>query len=161
MINAQTVAHHAESSMPEDAIDLLEADHAAVNQLFDAFDKSRSNATKKALVADICQSLSVHAQIEEEIFYPELQSVLNDKLSVPDAAKEHAGVKQLMGELQGVEPHGNSYDAKVRLLGDRVKQHVNEEEGDLFPMATAQPLDLIELGARMAARKDDLLRHAA
>ncbi len=145
----------------KDAIALLKADHEAVSQLFAEFEKSRSVSNKKALVAEICTALSVHAQIEEEIFYPAVKAALKDKLLVPEATVEHAGVKDLIAQLQGVEPDGEMYDAKVKVLSEYVKHHVKEEQSEMFPQAKAASLDMAELGARMATRKAALLAKSA
>ena len=141
----------------KDAIALLKADHEAVSHLFDEFEKTRSVANKRSLVAEICSSLSVHAQIEEEIFYPAVKAALKDKLLVPEATVEHAGVKRLIAQLEGAEPDGEMYDAKVKVLSEYVKHHVKEEQNEMFPKAKTVSLDMVELGARMAARKDELL----
>ena len=146
---------------PKDAVALLKADHEAVSRMFADYEKSRSASGKKALVAEICTALSVHAQIEEEIFYPALKSVLKDKLLVPEATVEHASVKDLIDQLQGAEPDSEMYDARVKVLSEYVKHHVKEEQSEMFPKAKASSLDMVELGARMTARKDDLLARAA
>ena len=140
-----------------DAIALLKADHEAVSLLFAEFEKTRSVTNKKALVAEICTALSVHAQNEEEIFYPAFKASLNDKQLVREATVEHAGVKGLVAQLEGVEPDGELFDAKVKVLSEYVKHHVKEEQNEMFVKAKASSLDLVELGARMAARKHDLL----
>jgi len=145
----------------QDAIALLKADHAAVDQLFDAYGSARSAVKKKALVAEICTALSVHAQIEEEIFYPAVKTVLKDKLLVPEATVEHGGVKDLIAQLEGIEPDGEMYDAKVKVLSEYVEHHVKEEQGEMFPKVKASSLNLVELGARMVARKAELLAQAA
>ena len=141
----------------KDAIALLKADHEAVSLLFAEYQKTRSVANKKALVAEICTSLSVHAQIEEEIFYPAVKAALKDKVLVPEATIEHASLKSLIGQLEGVEPDGEMYDARVKVLDEYVKHHVKEEQSEIFPKAKATSLDMAELGARMAARKEALL----
>ena len=141
----------------KDAIALLKADHEAVSGLFADYEKTRSDAKKKALVAEICTELSVHAQIEEEIFYPAVKAALKDKLLVPEATVEHASVKDLIAQIEGVEPDGEAYDAKVKVLSEYVKHHVKEEQDEMFPKTKATSLDLVELGTRMAARKADLL----
>ena len=144
-------------SASKDAIALLKADHEAVSQMFFEFEKTRSVPNKKALVAEICTALSVHAQIEEEIFYPAVKAALKDKLLVPEATVEHAGVKNLIGQLQGAEPDGEMYDAKVKVLSEYVKHHVKEEQNEMFPKAKASSLDMVELGARLAKRQEELL----
>ena len=149
----------APSSAP-DAIAMLRADHKSVAHLFAEYEKTRSIARKKALVAEICLALSVHAQIEEEIFYPAVKTALKDKLLVPEATVEHAGVKSLIAQLEGVEPDGDMYDAKVKVLSEYVKHHVKEEQTGMFPKIRASLLDMIDLGARMAARKSVLLAQA-
>ena len=141
----------------KDAIALLKADHATVSDLFADYDKVRSDAKKKALVAEICTELSVHAQIEEEIFYPAVKAALKDKILVPEATVEHAGVKELIAQLEGLEPDGEMYDAKVKVLSEYVKHHVKEEHSEMFPKVSSTSLNLVELGARMATRKADLL----
>ena len=146
---------------PKDAIALLKADHEAVSQLFDEYEKTRSMPNKKALVSEICIALSVHAQIEEEIFYPAVKSALKDKLLVPEATVEHGGVKHLIAQLEGAEPDGEMYDAKVKVLSEYVKHHVKEEQNEMFPKAKASSLDMVDLGIQLAARKEDLLAQAA
>ena len=145
------------AAVAKDAIALLKADHEDVSHLFAEFEKTRSVANKKSLVAEICTALSVHAQIEEEIFYPAVKAALKDKLLVPEATVEHAGVKDLIAQLEGVDPDGEMYDAKVKVLSEYVKHHVKEEQNEMFPKAKASSLDMAELGSQMAARKDQLL----
>lgn len=142
---------------PKDAIAMLKADHTAVSEMFAEYEKSRSIPKKKALVAEICTALSVHAQIEEEIFYPAVKAALKDKLLVPEATVEHTSVKDLIAQIEGLEPDGEMYDAKVKVLSEYVKHHVKEEQNEMFPKAKSSSLDMDELGAQMAARKDELL----
>jgi hemerythrin superfamily protein len=149
------------SKPAKDAIAMLKADHEAVSELFAEYDKARSVPSKKALVAEICTALSVHAQIEEEIFYPAVKAALKDRLLVPEAKVEHASVKDLIAQLEDSEPDGEMYDAKVTVLSEYVKHHVKEEQDEMFTKAKASSLDMVELGARMAARKDELLAVAA
>jgi len=157
MTTTKTTAAPKTPAAAKDAIALLKADHEAVSHLFAEFEKTRSVANKKALVDEICTALSVHAQIEEEIFYPAFKAALKDKLLVPEATVEHAGVKSLIAQLEGAEPDGEMYDAKVKVLSEYVKHHVKEEQNEMFAKAKASSLDMAELGARMAARKDELL----
>ena len=161
MTTTKTAVQHKADSVPKDAVALLKADHEAVSQLFAEYEKTKSASSKKALVADICTALSVHAQIEEEIFYPAVKSALKDKLLVPEATVEHAGVKDLIAQLEGVEPDGEMYDAKVKVLSEYVKHHVKEEQNEMFPKAKAASLDMAELGTRMLARKEALLAQKA
>jgi len=141
----------------QDAIALLKADHKAVSALFADYEAARSSTNKKAIVAEICTALSVHAQIEEEIFYPDVKAALKDKVLVPEATVEHAGVKDLVEQLEGPDSDGEMYAAKVKVLAEYVKHHVKEEQNEMFPKVKETSLDLDELGARMAARKAELL----
>lgn len=161
MTATKTNAPDKAKPAPKDAIALLKADHEAVSQLFAEYEKTRSVSNKKALVAEICMALSVHAQIEEELFYPAVKTALKDKLLVPEATVEHASVKDLIAQIEGVEPDGEMYDAKVKVLSEYVKHHVKEEQSEMFAKVKASSLDMVGLGARMAARKAELLAEAA
>lgn len=121
-------------------------------------EKTKSDAKKKKLVDQICKELTIHTQIEEEIFYPAFKEALRDKELVPEANVEHQSVKDLIAQVQGVEPSGETYDAKVKVMGEFVKHHVKEEQNEMFPKAKKNAkLDLIALGERMFARKQELL----
>ncbi len=143
------------------AIAMLKADHQHVSGLFEAYEKARSPVKKQTLVNEICTALSVHAQIEEEIFYPAVKAVLKDSLLVPEAQVEHASLEDLITRLEGAEPDGEVVDAQVKVLSEYVKHHVKEEQDEMFPKAKASSLDMADLGARMAARKDELLAQLA
>jgi hemerythrin superfamily protein len=145
------------ASKPQDATSLLRADHQLVSELFTQFENTRAVSKKKGLVDQICTALTVHAQVEEEIFYPAFKQALRDKELVPEATVEHATVKALIGEVEGVEPDGEMFDAKIKVLSEYVKHHVKEEQNEIFPKAKSSSLDLVELGARMAARKEELM----
>jgi hemerythrin superfamily protein len=145
------------STKGPDAITLLRADHRLVSGLFEQFEKTRSATKKKALVQQICTELTVHAQVEEEIFYPAVKAALKDKELVPEARVEHDTLKSLIAQVEGVEPDGENYDAKVKVMSEYVKHHVKEEQGEMFPKAKATRLDMSELGTRIMARKEALL----
>ena len=144
------------AAKPQDAIAMLRADHKNVSALFEQFEKSRSPAKKKSLVQQICLELTVHAQIEEEIFYPAVQQALRDKELVPEARVEHASLKALIAQVEGVEPEGEMYDARVKVMSEYVKHHVKEEQNEMFPKVKTSRLDLAALGAQMDARKQEL-----
>lgn len=136
---------------------MLRADHKLVSELFEDYEKAKSVDKKRSLVARICTELTVHAQIEEEIFYPAVKEALNDDELIPEATVEHASLKDLIAQIEGIEPDGEMYDAKVKVLCEYVKHHVKEEQNEMFPKAKATDLDMRDLGAQMAARKDELL----
>ncbi len=152
-----TRAAAKKSAKPIDAIAMLRADHKVVSGLFEDFKKARSAAKKRNLVAQICRELKVHTQIEDEIFYPAFQAALRDHALVPEAKVEHQSVKDLIAQVDGVEPGGDDYDAKVTVMGEFVKHHVKEEQNEMFPKAKSSKLDLQALGARMMERKHELL----
>lgn len=142
---------------PRDAIALLKADHKKVSALFEDFEKTRSANKKKALVAQICQELTVHTALEEEIFYPAVKAALKDKELVPEATVEHASVKDLIAQVQGAEPDGEMYDARVKVMAEFVKHHVKEEQNEMFPKAAKTRLDMVQLRDEMLARKEQML----
>lgn len=150
-----------QSPKTQDAIAMLRADHKLVSELFDEYEKSRSTPKKKQLVAKICNELSVHAQVEEEIFYPAVKMAIKDKELIPEATVEHATVKDLIAQVEGVEPDGEMFDAKIKVLSEYIKHHVKEEQNEMFPKAKASSLDMAELGAKMAQRKSELMAQRA
>src|SRR6185503_18944594 len=112
---------------PEDAIELLTKDHREVEALFKKFESAKNDNSEKAdVVAQICEALSIHAEIEEEIFYPAARDALNEKGEdlLDEAEVEHAGIKSLVAQLEDAEPDDELYDAKVKVLTEYVKHHV-------------------------------------
>ena len=156
----KTAAKKPAKSTPHDAIAMLRADHQKVGALFAEFEKARSTSKKKALVGEICTELSAHAQVEEEIFYPAVKAALKDKSLIPEAVVEQATMKDLIGQVEGIEPDGEMYDAKVKVLAEYVKHHVKEEHTEMFPKAKQTRLDMAALGEQMAMRKRELLAAA-
>jgi hemerythrin superfamily protein len=150
-------AKSSRSTTSKDAISLLRDDHKKVAALFAEFEAARSSAKKKSLVTKICTELTVHAQIEEEIFYPAVKAALKDKTLVPEATVEHATMKELIAQIEGVDPDGEIYNAKVKVLSEYVKHHVKEEQTEMFPRAKKTKLDMLALGGQLAARKSELL----
>jgi len=145
------------ATTPKDAIALLRADHKVVDNLFKEYEAARRVNEKQSLVKEICVQLTVHAQIEEEIFYPTVQKALRDKELVPEARVEHESLKALIAQIQDVTPDGEVYEARIQVLSEYVKHHVKEEQNGLFPKVKGTRLDLVELGEQMAARKEELL----
>ncbi len=154
--NRQTNASKTATSRSQDATSLLKADHKLVASLFKDFEATSSSSKKKQLVDQICKELSIHAQVEEEIFYPAVQKATKDHELVPEAMVEHSTLKDLIAEVKGVQPNGDMYDAKVKVMSEYVKHHVKEEEGEMFPKAKETDLDLGELGAQLKVRKAEL-----
>jgi len=161
LTTTKTAAATKTPTVDKDVIALLRSDGGAVSHLFAEDEKTHSVTDKNALVADICAAVIVHAQIEEEIFYPAVRAASRDKLLVTEAMVEQAGVKDPIARLEGVEPDGELYDTRVKVLSQYVKHHVKEEQQEMFPKAKASSLDMTELGPRMTTRKDDLMAHKA
>jgi hemerythrin superfamily protein len=145
------------SAAPRDAIALLRADHQLVQELFDKFEKTRAEDRKAALAEQICQELTVHAQIEEEIFYPAAREAIRDEDLIHEATVEHQSAKDLIAQIEASDPSDELFDAKVKVLGEYVKHHVKEEQNELFPQVRKTKLDLKELGERLMARKQELM----
>ncbi|WP_421998878.1 hemerythrin domain-containing protein [Reyranella sp.] len=142
-----------------DAIALLKADHRKVEELFEKFEKARSDR-KAALVKQICTELSVHSTIEEEIFYPACKGKIEDEDLLDEGYVEHDGAKVLIAELMDSKADGEFYDAKVKVLSEMIKHHVKEEERrseGLFAQARDAGLDVDDLGERLMARKEELM----
>ena len=145
-------------SKNQDAIALLKADHRAVEELFEKFEKTNGYERKRKLAEEICLELSVHAQIEEEIFYPACEGKVDEDL-LKESYVEHDGAKVLIAEIVGGSPDDEFYDAKVKVLSEEIEHHVEEEEKrleGLFAQARKAGLDMDALGQELAARKSQL-----
>ena len=140
-----------------DAIALLESDHREVEGYFEAYKAAKSREDKKSLAGKICAALRVHAQIEEELFYPAAREATRDSELLDEAAVEHAGAKVLIAEIEAMQPGMPLYDAKVTVLGEQIRHHVEEEEGELFPKVRETRMDLKALGSEMTKRKAELM----
>jgi hemerythrin superfamily protein len=140
------------------AIDLLEEDHRLVEGFFEEYEKLEAAPEKEQLGLKICLALRVHAQIEEEIFYPAAREAIEKAELIDEAIVEHAAAKQLIAEIEGMEASDELYDAKVKVLGEQVSHHIEEEEDELFPQVKSSELDLDALGKKMAERKATLFQ---
>ena len=147
---------------PQDATEILAADHKKVSKIFAEFEKVKDgdSETKQALVKMACDELTVHAQVEEELFYPALHEALkeDDEELVDEAEVEHASIKQLIETLKTSDPEDRLYDANMTVLSEYVKHHVKEEQDEIFPKARkAKELDLDAMGEEITARKMQLM----
>ncbi len=143
-----------------DAIALLKADHREVEELFEKYESAEDDEEKVALVQEICTALTVHAMIEEEIFYPACDGEIEEDALLNEAYVEHDGAKVLIAELLMSSPDNVFYDAKVKVLSEEIKHHVKEEEKPsegIFAQARDAELDMVQLGDKLAARKEELL----
>jgi hypothetical protein len=148
---------HKKTSSP-DAISVLKADHRQVEEWFSEFDGARSASKKRQLATKICDALTVHMLIEEEIFYPAFLLATDDKDEHHEAVVEHAGAKKLIAEIQGMAPEADYFEAKVTVLSEMIKHHVKDEEkpGGMFAEAKKSDMKLSAMGAQLLARKREL-----
>lgn len=151
-------------------IELLKKDHETVSGLFKSFEsakESEDGSQKEQIVGRICEALSAHATVEEELFYPAVAARAQEdekaEDNVKEANEEHALVKMLVGELEGMSADDEQFDAKVKVLKDVVEHHVEEEEGQLMPRAkkllSSQELD--QIGSQVETRKEELASEPA
>lgn len=149
-IASKAVAEH-------DAIAMLIADHKEVKALFKKFKKlMQEEGTKEgkaALAQQVCSELKVHARIEEEIFYPAVRDAIDDEDLMDEAIVEHAGAKELIGQLEAMQPDDDLYDAKVIVLGEQIEHHATEEEEEMFPKVKKSGINTAALGAQMMEKK--------
>ncbi len=148
------------AAKPVDAIKLLKDDHKEVKGYFDQYEDLEDDGEKQALADKICLALTVHAQIEEEIYYPATREAIDDDDLLDEAEVEHASAKQLIAEIQAMKAGDRLFDAKVTVLGEYIDHHVEEEENEMFPESRDSDLDLKALGAQLAARKAELMAQA-
>jgi hemerythrin superfamily protein len=149
---------NASTANGHDAIALLTADHKAAKALFVAYARlaEDDDDRKEALVLRICDELTMHAQIEEELFYPAVRRAIDDDALLDEARVEHTTVKELIAQLMEMLPDDDLYSAKVKVLAEYVEHHVKEEEDEMFAEVRKTDLDTAALGQAMAARKEVL-----
>jgi len=135
---------------------MLKDDHKTVKRLFREFDRADNGRTKKSIADKIVEELSVHAYIEEEVFYPEARErVPTTEDLVLEGYEEHHVVKWLMAEIADMSPGEERFEPKVKVLAELVRHHVEEEEEDWFPKVrdALSRTDLAEIGERMEKAK--------
>lgn len=158
---ATSTAKRAKAAKHE-AMGMLMDDHKKVKKLFKDFEKltssDKSNQREKAELAKmICQELKVHAQLEEEIFYPAVREAIAADDIMDEAEVEHNCAKTLISQIESCEPSDDHYDAMVTVLGEYVNHHIAEEEGEMFPKIKKSKLDTAALGEEMLDRKEALV----
>jgi hemerythrin superfamily protein len=159
MAKTTTNDNARKSSGKTDAIALLRKDHSEVAKMFKEFEDGKddmSSDEKDALATRICDALTVHATIEEEIFYPTVRPEIEDDELMDEAEVEHGSLKELIAKIQQEGSDGELFDAYVKVLGEYVTHHVKEEEGEMFKEVEESEIDLEELGAKMQERKQEL-----
>jgi len=143
------------------AINLLTEDHAKVRKMFKQFEKMKEkidDTEKSELVQQICMELTLHTQVEEEIFYPAAREAIEEQDLLDEAEVEHASAKELISQLQSMQPSDELYDAKVTVLGEYVEHHAKEEEKEMFPKVRKARLDLELLAEQIEERKQQAVQ---
>ena len=139
---------------PADAFSFLRTDHRAIEGLFKGYLASEDDDAKTHLVKSICVQLSVHAMIEEELVYPILRRVSD---AVDAALIEHHAAKQLVHDLSTSPATDPLRDAKIAVLFDQIRHHIEEEENEIFAEAQSAGVDVHALGEKLASRKQELV----
>lgn len=142
-----------------DAIKLLTEDHAKVKKMFKEFEKlhKKNEEGKEELAQQICKELTIHAQLEEEIFYPAAREAIDDEHMMNEAAVEHQAAKDMIAKIQSMNSSDPMYDALVSVLGEYVNHHIEEEQNEIFPKMEKAKVDLEEIGSEIAERKEALM----
>ncbi len=139
-----------------DALALLKQDHDKVKKAFKQFEKMEGSGREaQALAAQVIAELKLHAQVEEEIFYPAVRGAIDDDDLMNEAVVEHKSAKQLISELEGMSPDDPLFRASFTVLGEYIQHHVKEEEGEMFKKARRAKVDLMGLGEQIRARKGE------
>jgi len=147
-------------SEQHNAIDMLLEDHKKVQKMFKDFEKLGEDDTdrKQELVSQACAELTVHATIEEEIFYPALREAFQEQDLLDEAEVEHATTKELIAQLGSMKAGDDLFDAKFTVLGEYTTHHIKEEQNEIFPQAKKSSIDLKALGEELMTRKQECMR---
>ena len=137
----------------------MEQDHPDVEEWFNEYAprKTKMAIAKAELAEKVSWPRRSHAQIEEEIFYPQARQSTKDNDLIDESLVEHTIVKNLIGEIEAMDVGDELYDAKIRVLGEMVKHHIEEEEQELFPEVASTKTDLRVVGKELAKRKEKLM----
>ncbi|KQU84251.1 hemerythrin [Variovorax sp. Root318D1] len=147
-----------------DACSLLDTDHRNVKKMFKEYEElthsraANAQQKKRELANQICTELTVHAQIEEEIFYPALREAISETDLLDEAEVEHGTAKELIAQIESATDVDEKFDAKVIVLGEYIDHHVKEERNEIFVKArAAKNLDLMAMREQLAMRKEELM----
>lgn len=158
----KTVSRTSAKVPKNEAIAQLTADHARVKKMFKQYDRlaksDAGNMGKQQLAGMICAELTAHATAEEEIFYPAARKAIDEPDLIDEADVEHASAKDLIAQIEGSSPSDDHYDAKVKVLGEYINHHVQEEEGEIFPKVRRAKVDTVALGEQIAERKAQIMQ---
>lgn len=147
------------SSSSNPVLSMLKADHKKVKALFEEY-KEASPGKQENIARTIIQELEIHAELEEGLIYPAIREGIEDDTLMNEATEEHHLVHVLIAELKELEPREDSFIAKFTVLGELVKHHVKEEEGEMFPAAQKAKIEWEALKTEVMERKEQLMAHA-
>lgn len=143
-----------------DAIDLLDADHLEVHGLFQAYrELVRGDAEalqRHDLAEEICMALTIHARLEDELFYPALRTALGDDELLDEVQEPGGGQRELVAQILSTSAGDELLDARVAALARHVERHVQQEREQVFNRALASRLDLHSLGRAISLRRAEL-----
>jgi hemerythrin superfamily protein len=143
-----------------DAVDLLDADHLSIHAMFEQYRtlvRSKAPAlSRRTLAEDLCMELTIHAKLEEELFYPAVRDALQDEDLVDESEDQHGSMRELVGQILAGRPEDELYDAKVAVLAEYVERHVRQEREQVFNRVLASGLDLHSLARTLVRRKEEL-----
>jgi hemerythrin-like domain-containing protein len=141
------------------AIEMLKEDHDKVKKAFKEFESMdrEDSAALQQMVKTVCEDLKVHSTLEEELFYPAVREAIEDEDIMNEAQVEHEAAKMLIEQLENMGPDDPNFHATFTVLGEYVKHHIKEEEGEMFPQAKKSDLDFEDLANRMRSRKEELM----
>ena len=146
----------AGSRQPE-AITMLIEDHQKVQKMFKTFERTEDHQEQQQLATQICNELTVHTQLEEQVFYPAAREALEEADLIDEATVEHQVAKELIQKIKQSRPHDEEYCALVTVLGEYVNHHIEEEQEELFPQLKKTEIDFEALGEEMQQKKQELM----
>jgi len=161
MAQRRSAKHDNKMEQFESPVEMLQADHEKVKELFDKFEAAgdQQRKAKQQIVEEVFAELEVHTQLEEEIFYPAIKALgeKEGKKLIAESVEEHQVVKHLMAEMRQLDAGDEQYEAKFTVLMESVRHHIEEEEDEMFPMAEEGLADEMDsLLEEMQERKQEL-----
>ena len=139
------------------ATQLIRRDHKKVDGLFGRFERSKKREAKQRICDLVAHELELHTALEEEIFYPAIKKYVGEEETLQEAEQEHQQAKDMISDLKSLNAEEGQFEKKFLDLVEAVRQHVQEEEGELLPKVEESEMDLLEIGEQMAERKEELL----
>ena len=154
------MATNTQKAQAAQLTDMLRKDHKKVKRLFKKFQNTTKAKDKRQIVETALKELEIHAKLEESLIYPAICRKMKDQDLMDEALEEHHVVHGIIGELKRMEPGDERYDAKVTVLKELVKHHIQEEEKELLPKAEKRDIDWEQLTDRVKERKAQLMENA-